>query len=70
MTDAVTPRIVRNSGLPRPNFPVLRIAASLAAISALVGDAFKMAYVDAYTPRPRRPHAVREDDLDGRDPDW
>jgi hypothetical protein len=72
MTDvpATTPKTVRRSGLPRPNIPVQRIGASLAAMSALIGRAFKMAYVDPYSSHRRRSQAVSEDGVDGRDPDW
>lgn len=69
MTEPVAPKTVRRSGLPGPNVPVLRIGASLAAMSALVGRAFKMAYVDPYTVRPR-PQAAPDQDLEGRSPDW
>jgi len=71
MTDvpAVAPRTIRPSSLPRPTIPMRRIGASLAAISALLGGAFKMAYVDPYS-RSRRSQVVPDDDLDGRDPSW
>ena len=61
---------VRRSNLPRLNIPTFRVAASLAAISVLLGDAFKMTYVDPYSGRSRQPQAVPDDDLDGRDPAW
>jgi hypothetical protein len=70
MTDAVAPKTVRRSGLPRPNIPVQRIGASLAAMSALLGDALKMVYVDPYSSHRGRPKAAPDDDLEGRDPNW
>ncbi len=60
----------RRSNLQQLSIPTLRIAVSLAAISALLGDAFKMAYVDPYTSHRRRPQALPDDDLEGRDPTW
>ena len=54
----------------RLSFPRLAIGASLAAISGLMGDALKMAYVDPYTSRRRQPQVVPDDDLEGRDPSW
>ncbi|MDQ6433649.1 hypothetical protein RB623_06250 [Mesorhizobium sp. LHD-90] len=70
MTDisADAPITVRRSDLQQPSIPMLRIGASLAAISALLGDALKMAYVDPYTSH--RPHIAPDDGLEGRDPEW
>ena len=72
MTDISTtaPITIRRLNLPRPSFPRLAIGASLAAISGLMGDALKMAYVDPYTSLRRRPQIVPDDDLEGRDPNW
>jgi hypothetical protein len=72
MTDifAATPKTDRHSSLQRPSIPVLRIRGSLVAISALLGDAFSMAYVAPYTSRGRSPQADLNDRLDGRDPTW
>ena len=72
MTDISTtaPITIRRLNLPRLSFPRLGIGASLAAISGLLGDAFKMAYVDPYTSHGRRPQVVPDDDLEGRDPTW
>ena len=61
---------VRRSNLQRLNIPTFRVAASLAALSVLVGDAFKMAYVDSYIGRSHQPQVVPDGDLDGRDPTW
>lgn len=69
MTDTVEPKSVRRTGFPWPGLPVRRIGASLAAVSALLGDALKMAHVDPYGSRDR-PQAASDDDLDGRDPGW
>ena len=72
MTDISTtaPITARRLNLPRPSFPRLGIGASLAAISGLLGDAFKMAYVDPYTSHGRQPQVAPDDDLEGRDPTW
>ena len=72
MTDisTIAPIAIRRLSLPRLSFPRLGIGASLAAISGLVGDAFKMAYVDPYTSLGRQPQVVPDDDLEGRDPTW
>jgi hypothetical protein len=72
MTEISTtvPTTIRRLNLPRPNIPMLRIGASLTAISVLLGDALKMAYVDPYTSHGRRPQVVPDDDLEGRDPTW
>ena len=72
MTDisTIAPITVRRLSLPRPSLPRLAIGASLVAISGLLGDAFKMAYVDPYTSLGRRPQVVPDDDLEGRDPTW
>ena len=72
MTDisSVAPIASRRSSFQRPNIPALRIGASFLAISVLLGDAFKMAYVDPFTSHRRRPQVVPDDDLEGRDPSW
>lgn len=72
MTDISTsaPISSRRSNFQRPSILARRIAASLAAISAVLGDAFKMAYVEPYTSHGRRQQALPDDDLEGRDPTW
>jgi hypothetical protein len=72
MTDisGVAPIANRRSNLQRPNIPALRIGASFLAISVLLGDAFKMAYMDPYASLGRKPPTVPDDDLAGRDPTW
>ena len=72
MTDMSTPApiTIRRLILPPPSFPRLEIGASLAAISSVVGDALKMAYVGAYASRRRQPEVAPDDDLEGRDPTW
>ena len=60
----------RRSRLQRLNIPTLRIGASFAALSALIGDTFKMAYADPYTGHGRRLQVVPDEDLEGRDPNW
>lgn len=71
MTDVPTTHpTAQRSSLQRPGIPGLRIGASLAAISVLLGDAFKMAYVDPYVSRGRQAEIVPKDDPEGRDPSW
>jgi len=72
MTDipAAAPKNVRRSDFSRPNIPVQRIGALLAAMSALVSDALKMVYVDPYAGHRRPPPAAPDENLDGRNPDW
>ncbi|WP_137931365.1 hypothetical protein [Mesorhizobium comanense] len=72
MTDMPTsaPITSRHSNLQRLSVPVHRIAASLIAMSAVLGAALKMAYVEPYTGQGRRPRALPDDDLEGRDPTW
>jgi len=72
MTDisAAAPTVLSRFDLRRPNIPTLRIGASLAAISLLLGDAFKMSYVAPYTSHSRRTQIASDDDLEGRDPSW
>jgi hypothetical protein len=72
MTDisTIAENALRRLDLRRPKIPTLGIGASLAAIPRLLGDAFKMAYVDPYTNHGRRPQIVPDDDLKGRDPSW
>ena len=72
MTDMSTTAAIasRRSNLQGRSIPTLKIGASLAAISAALGDAFKMAYVEPYTSHGRRPEVLPDDDLDGRDPTW
>jgi hypothetical protein len=66
----IAPVATRRSDAQRPNVPTLRIAAPLAAIFVLLGNAFKMAYVDPYSSRDRGPQVAPDDDLKGRDPSW
>ena len=72
MTDvpAIAPTAIRRSNLQRLSIPALRIGASLAAISCLLGDAFGMSYVAPYTSHGRRPQIAHDGDLEGRDPSW
>ena len=66
----ITPTAAGRSRLQRLNIQRSRIVASIAALPRLVGAALKMAYVDPYTSRGRRPQVVPDDDLEGRDPTW
>ena len=72
MTDisAIAPKTVSRPSLQDLKTPMLRIGAPLAAMSALLGGAFKMAYADPYAAQRRRPQAAPDEDLDGRDPSW
>ena len=72
MTDISTTAQIttRRLDLLRLSFPRPEIGASLAAISGLVADAFKMSYVNPYTSHGRRQQIVPDDDLEGRDPTW
>ena len=71
MTDISTTAAItlRSLSRLRPSYPRLEIGASLAAISSVVGDALKMAYVGPYASR-RQPEVAPDDDLEGRDPTW
>ena len=72
MTDisATAPTVLSRFDLWRPSVPTLRIGASLAGISGLLGDAFRMSYVPPCTSQGRWPQTVPDDDLEGRDPSW
>ena len=72
MTDMSTTAAIasRRSNLHGRSILTLRIGASLAAVSAALGDAFKMAYVEPCTRHGGRPQALPDDDLGGRDPTW
>ncbi len=66
----IVPTAARRPHLQGLNIRKFRIAASIAALPGLIVAAFKMAYVDPYTSRGRRPQVVEDDDLEGRDPTW
>lgn len=68
MTDMSTtaPIANRRSNLQGLSIPTLKIGASLAALSAVLGDAFKMAYAEPFTSHDRRQQVLP----DGRDPTW
>ena len=72
MTDTSTaaPITIRRLDLPRLSFLRLEIGTWLAAMSALVADAFNMAYVAPYTSLCRQPQVIPDEDLEGRDPTW
>ena len=72
MTDIsrIVPTALRHFDVRRPGIATLGIGASLAAIPRLLGDAFKMSYVDPYTSHGRPPRIAADDDLEGRDPGW
>ena len=64
MTDISISAPITNgrSNLQQLSIPTFRIVAPLAAISALLGDAFKMAYVEPYTSHGRRTQVLPDDD--------
>ncbi len=72
MTDIspIAPIAISRFPIRRLRIPALGIGASLAAIAALLGGAFSMAYVDPYASHRQRLRIVTDDDLDGRDPNW
>ncbi|AZO15707.1 hypothetical protein EJ069_13860 [Mesorhizobium sp. M2A.F.Ca.ET.043.05.1.1] len=71
MADIITtPTSDRRFKLARLSFPRLAIGASLSAISRLVGDALKTAYVDPYATLGRQSQVGPDDNLEGRDPTW
>ena len=72
MTDFSTtaPITIRRFKLLRLTLPRLGLGQSLFAMAGLIGDAFKMTYVDPYTDFRRQPQIATDDGLDGRDPNW
>lgn len=65
----IVPIPLRRSGSQPLNVSGFGVGAALAAIPRLLGDAFKMAYVDPYAGR-RGPRVLPDDAPEGRDPDW
>lgn len=70
MADISTPAPIRRLNLPLLSFPRPAIGTTLNAIFAVMGDAFKMAYLAPYTGPRRQPQVAPDDDLEGRDPSW
>ncbi|TGQ12108.1 MULTISPECIES: hypothetical protein [unclassified Mesorhizobium] len=70
MADILTTAPTTGRRLKLPRLPRLAIGVSLNAISALVGDALKMVYVDPYASLGRQPQVAPDDDLEGRDRIW
>lgn len=66
----VTAKPIHHPSSPRPGIAITRVAASLAAMSALLGRAFGMAYVAPYTDVGVSSHVHRDDEVDGRNPGW
>ncbi|MDG4880138.1 hypothetical protein [Mesorhizobium sp. WSM4884] len=64
------PTAGRRLNLLRLGFPRLAIGASLSAMTSLMGDALKLAYVDPYVSVRREAPAAPDDNLEGRDPAW
>lgn len=64
------PIAIRRLGLRRLSVPRLGIGASFAAISGLLGDAIRMAYLEPYAARRGQPRIAKDDDPEGRDPTW
>lgn len=71
MTDlsASAPAKLRRLSIPKRK-PRLALGSLIAAALGLVGAAFTMAYVTPYTDAARPTKAPRDEDLEGRDPDW
>ncbi len=67
---ASAPTTIPRPDARRPRFLGREIGTSLGDEVGLLADAFRLAYVDPYAGRPRRPQIVADDDLDGRDPSW
>lgn len=61
---------IPHADLPRPGVPRLSVFASLGALFGLMGDAYRMAYVDPFAGLRRQTQILPEDDPDGRDPAW
>ncbi len=72
MTDisTIAATFIRRADATPQAVPRLPIAASFWAKFGLVGDAYRMAYVDPYTSLRRQPQIIPDDDLKGRDPSW
>jgi len=68
-TSAIAPIDARQSNLQRTKSDP-KLGTSLAAMFALLGDAFSMAYVHPYTGRGRRPQVDPDEDFEGRDSSW
>jgi hypothetical protein len=71
MTDApaIAPIDIPGSNLGRRKSD-LTLGTLLVDMFVFLGDAFNMAYVAPYTGHQRRPQAVADNDLEGRDPRW
>ena len=69
MSDIIStlPVSIRQPDLPRLGLRGIGVDKALGAIAGLLGQAFNSAYVDPYTSLQRRPPAIPEDDLEGRD---
>lgn len=72
MTDIIStaPIAIRRSSLPRLKLRRIGVGGALGAIAGIFGQALNLAYVDPYTSLQRRPPAIPDDDLEGRDPNW
>lgn len=66
----IAPIAIRRVDLPRRSFPWPAVGASISTMSALMGDALRMAYVDPYASLSRQLPAILDDGLKGRDPTW
>jgi hypothetical protein len=72
MTDisTTTATNIRQVDLPQQGRPRRTVGASLGAFFGLIGDAYKMAYVDPYTGLRRQLQTIPDDEIAGRDPSW
>lgn len=62
--------MIRRAEGSRARHGGMNFGATIAAISGLMGDVHKMAYVDPYIHLRHEPKIGRDDDLEGRDPSW
>lgn len=67
---SVAAKAIHHPSSPRPGIAITRVGTSLAAMSALLGRAFGMAYVAPYTNVRGSSHVHRDDEVDGRNPGW
>lgn len=65
-----TPKAIFSWSLPRLKFPKFAIGTALANTSEAIREAFEMAYVAPFSAMQRGPSIVRDEDIEGRDPNW
>ena len=64
------PLAIQHLRLPRLRLLKLGIAATIAAVSTGITQAYRMAYVEPFKTRRRQPLISNDVDLEGRDPNW